>query len=330
LGKPLPANVSPRFQALMFGLNAFGFFASVTQTELKKVMFHRLPLARKLLLIVGVFVAIVVCVFLLGVVRSEILNGVRAYVGGEGLWSKAEKHAVLSLTKYADSHQEADFQQYIADIAVPIGDKQARLQLQSPFPDRSLVRQGFLEGRNNPEDVDNMTMLFRRFGRIGYMARAISIWTEGDRYVDQLRTLAEQLHHEMTSGQPDTAKIREFANQIAAIDAQLTPLEDEFSATLSQGARWIDRLLSTAILVASAVLLLVGIVLSMLVLKQIRNSEEKYRNLINAANDAILVIDPRKRVIVEANNKASEMLGMAEMAFACNCSARTAHGFRSK
>ena len=54
-------------------------------------MFRHLPIARKLLIIVGVFVAIVICVFLLGVLRSQILSGVRAYVGGEGLWSKAEK-----------------------------------------------------------------------------------------------------------------------------------------------------------------------------------------------------------------------------------------------
>ena len=66
-------------------------------------MFRRLPIASKLRVIVGVFVAIVICVFFLGVLRSQILTGVRAYVGGEGLWSKAEKRAVLSLTKYAAS-----------------------------------------------------------------------------------------------------------------------------------------------------------------------------------------------------------------------------------
>src|SRR4029077_11149279 len=98
-------------------------------------MFHRLPVARKLLVIVSVFVAIVVCVFYLGVLRSEILSGIRAYVGGEGLWSKAEKRAVLSLSKYAASHAESDYRQYLAEIAVPMGDKQARLQLERATPD---------------------------------------------------------------------------------------------------------------------------------------------------------------------------------------------------
>jgi hypothetical protein len=236
-------------------------------------MFHRLPIARKLLIIVGIFVAIVICVFYLGVLRSDILSGVRAYVGGEGLWSKAEKRAVLTLTKYASSHAEADYQQYLAEIAVPAGDKQARLQLERLRPDMNLVRQGLVQGRNSLEDVDNMSMLYRRFGRIGYMARAISVWTEGDRYIDQLRSLGDDLHREVSATHPDPQKIAQITDQVAAVDARVTPLEDEFSSTLSQGARWIDRVLSILILLASGVLLLIGIGLSSAVVKQVHDSE---------------------------------------------------------
>lgn len=273
-------------------------------------MFHRLPIARKLLIIVGVFVAIVVCVFYLGVLRSEILSGIRAYVGGEGLWSKAEKRAVLSLTQYASSHSESAYQQYLAEISVPAGDKQARLQLQSLSPDMKQVRDGFVQGRNSPEDVDSMSMLFRRFGRVGYMARAIAIWTEGDRYIDQLSSLADDLHREGSSAHPDAQKISKIAEEVAVVDARVTPLEDEFSSTLGEGARWIDRVLSLVTLLASGVLLLIGIGLSSAVLKQIRDSEEKYRNLIHTASDAILVVDAETRVVLEANDKAIEMLGI--------------------
>jgi two-component system, cell cycle sensor histidine kinase and response regulator CckA len=275
-------------------------------------IFGRLPTARKLVVIVGVFVAIVVCVFYLGVLRSDIHSGIRAYVGGEGLWSKAEKKAVFSLTKYAASHSESDYQQYLAEIAVPEGDKLARLQLSSPAPDMALVYQGFVQGRNHSDDVGAMANLFRRFGRVRYMARAIAIWTEGDRYIDQLRSVAFELHEEINSAHPDAEKIHQIADQVAAIDAQLTPLEDAFSSTLSEGARRINRLLSIVTVVGTGLLLLFGIGLSTAVVKQVRNSEEKYRNLINAANDAILVIDAESRLILEANSKASEMLGIPE------------------
>src|SRR6266487_822721 len=160
-------------------------------------IFGRLPIARKVLVIVGVFVAIVICVFLLDVLRSDILTGIRAYVGGESLWSKAEKRAVLSLTKYAESRAESDYQEYLSEIAVPEGDKLARLQLSRPSPDMAQVYQGFVQGRNHPEDVQSMAHLFRRFGRIGYMKRAIAIWTDGDRYIDQLRSRAAELHSEV-------------------------------------------------------------------------------------------------------------------------------------
>ena len=280
--------------------------------EFQGEMFRRLPIASKLRIIVGVFAGIVICVFFLGVLRSEILSGVRAYVGGEGLWSKAEKRAVLSLNKYGRSRSEGDYQQYLAEISVPAGDRQARLELQRPSPNMSVVQHGFVQGRNSPEDVESMSILFRRFGRIGYMARAIAIWTEGDRYIDQLRALADDLHREINSSHPDAHKISAIIDQVAAVDASVTPLEDEFSATLGQGARWINRVLSLVTLLASGLLLLIGIVLSSAVLKQIRNSEEKYRNLINTANDAILLIDAESRLILEANNKAVEILGIPE------------------
>src|SRR6202790_2341463 len=200
--------------------------------RIQEETFRRLPVGTKLRIIVGVFVAIVVCVFLLGMLRSEIVGGVRAYVGGEGLWSKAEKRAVLSLTKYADSRSDSDYRQYLAEIAVPVGDKQARIELQRSSPGMAVVQRGFVQGRNSPEDVESMAMLFRRFGRFGYMARAIAIWTEGDRDIDQLRSLAGDLHQEINSAYPDAQKIAAITDQVAAVDARVTPLEDEFSATL--------------------------------------------------------------------------------------------------
>jgi two-component system, cell cycle sensor histidine kinase and response regulator CckA len=275
-------------------------------------IFGRLPVAKKLLVIVCVFVAIVICVFYLGVLRAEILAGVRAYVGGEGLWSKAEKRAVLSLTRYAESRSEHDYEEYLANIAVPLGDKQARLQLEHPKPDLGAVSKGFIQGRNSPEDVENMATLFRRFRRVGYMAQAIAIWTEGDTYIEQLQDLASELHQEVHLSQPDSRRIQRLSDRIAVIDARLTPLEDEFSSTLGQGARWISRVLSLAIFAASALLLFAGILFSTVVVTKVRSSEEKYHNLINTANDAILVIDADGRTIVEANSAACKLLGFTE------------------
>src|SRR5260370_41870641 len=105
-------------------------------------MFHRLPIARKLLIIVGVFVAIVICVFYLGVLRSDILSAVRAYVGGEGLWSTGENRGTPRLTDSAASHTQSDHPPNHAEIAAPTRDTKARHQRQGCPPDTALVRPG--------------------------------------------------------------------------------------------------------------------------------------------------------------------------------------------
>jgi len=46
-----------------------------------------IPISRRLLLIIWPFLALL---------RVDVLSAGRAYVGGEGLWSKAQKDALLS------------------------------------------------------------------------------------------------------------------------------------------------------------------------------------------------------------------------------------------
>ena len=59
----------------MLGLHTFANSAAENQAQVKPEMLLRLPIARRLLVIVCVFVAIVVCVFTLGLLRSQVLNG---------------------------------------------------------------------------------------------------------------------------------------------------------------------------------------------------------------------------------------------------------------
>src|ERR1700732_555352 len=98
-------------------------------------------------------------------VSISALSGVRAYVGGEGLWSKAQKDAVYYLVRYARSAEASDYQRYQAAIAVPLGDRAAREALDRPAGriDYEAARRGFLSGRNNPEDIDVMSAIFVHF-----------------------------------------------------------------------------------------------------------------------------------------------------------------------
>ena len=98
---------------------------------------HRLfslPIPIKVNLVVAIFVLIIAVLISIGYGGMEVLSGVRAYVGGEGLWSKSQKQALYYLTKYARSRDEADYLSYLRAISVPLGDKKARLELISRTP----------------------------------------------------------------------------------------------------------------------------------------------------------------------------------------------------
>ena len=96
--------------------------------------------SRRLLRITWPFLLVVVALVLLATESLRIVSAARAYVGGESLWSKAQKEAVYSLFRYAQTGAESDYRDYREAIAVPLGDRQARLELEKREPDLSVAR----------------------------------------------------------------------------------------------------------------------------------------------------------------------------------------------
>src|ERR1700733_10231241 len=102
-----------------------------------------ISISRKLYFTVGIMallVTIELCTLWFAV---STLSSVRAFVNGEGLWSKAQKDAVYSLLIYAHSHDEKDYQAFRDYLKVPQGDNTTRLELQKPKPNLAIARQGF-------------------------------------------------------------------------------------------------------------------------------------------------------------------------------------------
>src|SRR5262245_64895650 len=101
------------------------------------------PAPRRLLVLLLPLVAIVAALLVLVAGSMETLSAGRAYVGGEGLWSKAQKDAVSYLLRYARTFDEDDYLRYREAIAVPLGDRKAREALELPQPDYAAARLGF-------------------------------------------------------------------------------------------------------------------------------------------------------------------------------------------
>jgi diguanylate cyclase (GGDEF)-like protein/PAS domain S-box-containing protein len=259
------------------------------------------PMPRRLLLLILPLVAIVTALLLLVAGAMETLSAGRAYVGGEGLWSKAQKDAVHHLLLYASSRDERHWQRYELAIAVPLGDRKAREALDRPQPDYAAARRGFVEGRNHPDDVEAMSRLFVRFRDVSYVARAIDIWAEGDRRIEELRATAARLRGEVRGGR-DPARLGAVIAELEAVNAALEPLEDAFSFTLGEATRWMREVLLYVTLGVSVLLLLGAAVATRALLRRADlaesgrlESEERLVLMANSVPALIAYIDRDQR-----------------------------------
>jgi PAS domain S-box-containing protein len=205
---------------------------------------QKVPIATKLYFTVGIMAVLIAIELFTLFFAINTLSSVRAYVGGEGLWSKAQKDALYQLQRYSRTRDERDYRLFIDHMKVPFGDHRARLELQKPNPDLNIVRQGFLEGRIHPDDLDGVIKLFRRFYNISYISRAIQKWTAADSIIyTQLLPRAELLHREISAGSHSDESSEKILSEIVVINKTLTSLEDDFSYILGEGSRWLEHLI---------------------------------------------------------------------------------------
>lgn len=189
----------------------------------------------------------------LAVLFIDLSSAARAYVGGESLWSKAQKSAVLALIEHAQDGQAQSWQAYLDAIAVPLGDRRARLALEQAEPDVEEARIGFLAGGLHADDIPGMVRLFRWAHRTPPIARSIAIWTEADTLIQALDDRARQLHAAV-QGDTSQARRQSLLGQVLAIDRQLTPLEERFSVTLAEASRTVRDLLTAGMIVGAGAL----------------------------------------------------------------------------
>jgi two-component system cell cycle sensor histidine kinase/response regulator CckA len=237
-----------------------------------------------------------------------VLGAARAYVGGEGHWSKSQKNAAQDLARYATTGDDEDFAAYRAEIAVPLAGRVARLELEKEHPDLALARRSLVAGKNHPDDVDGMIMLFRRFRHFAYIDRAIGIWKTGDEGIERFVGVADRLRAEIATGHPDPVRVRVELSELRGLNDQLSILEDDFSSTLGEAARWVRRVLFLAQLATGAVLILLAGALTGIGFRRLRASEEDFRQLLEQAADGIFIVGAQGRFVV-VNSRACVMLG---------------------
>ncbi len=214
---------------------------------------------RAVMVIVSLFVMITMLMAGMLYLEGKVFDGVRAYVRGEGLWAKAQKDAVLYLERYSDEHSASDMLGFDRSIQVIAGDRKARLALLQSPPDIAAATQGLLEGQNDALDVDVMIWFFRYFQNVSYMHDAIVIWVAGERKIDELRSVADDLKREHTSGHPQPQRLQALRERLRVLNTELLDLENQFSSALSNGARWVRTTVWQAGIALMALLVTLGV-----------------------------------------------------------------------
>jgi len=220
-------------------------------------------------------------------------------VGGEGLWSKSQKNAILNLREYGYTYDEKNYEAFKEFLKVPFGDKIARIEMSKANPDLVKVREGFLQGRNHPDDIDNMIGLTRRFSKVYYLNKAFVAWQKAEPVLDELLEIGKRLHVLIESPNIDKEKITVLLYEIERLNTELTTLEDDFSYTLGEGARWLEGMVLRLVLALS---ITIGTT-SILIAVSINRSIKKGLDVIVDGAELVKKGELETRVEVFANDE---------------------------
>ena len=231
------------------------------------------------------------------------LSSVRALVGGEGLYSKAQKDGIYKLVQYAQTRNESDYNEFLEFMKVPLGDRKTRLELSKKDPDISIARAGFLEGRMHASDIDGIISLLRRFHNVSYIKKAIGTWSRGDSLISGILPMGDSIHALINSNSFNGERLNFFIGNIDHLNHELTLLEDEFSFTLGEGSRWLETFILKLLFSVALTVEITGLILTISVSRSITRG----LNEIIRATDKISKGDLSERAAVYSKDEIGQV-----------------------
>lgn len=260
-------------------------------------------ISTKLYLVVGIMALLIVMELLTLKFAMNKLSAVRAFVGGEGSWSKAQKNSVHQLHQYITTENEAFYVGFKEALKVPDGDRKARKELEKPQPDMDLVRASFIEGEIHPDDLDAVIVLLRDFGEISYIKEAVRSWTLGDDLLIELRKQADEFHKLHISNQLTDELKYDIAANVNRLNYEISLAEANFSTVLGEGSRWLERIVFMILFGIVLTVEFVGLTLTFFTSRSISNG---LKDLIEVAQD-ISKGNFSKKLVVRSTDEIGDL-----------------------
>ena len=275
-------------------------FSTLNPTRIKVALGVPRHQARSFAVLAGTFIVLLLIDLAACWAALEVVNGTRAYAVGEGRYSKGQKIAILALDRFIDSRNESDYDAFVAAIAIPRGDRDARIALQSKPFNRPAAVAGVLQGQNNPDDVDILIRMFQLFQWWKPFAAAVTDWNEADNLVDSLAQVGAAIK---TVSATDAASRSAQRAMISRIDDQITQRENTFSTHMGEAARQAKNLVVAGLGITTALLWTVSMMFAgrlfrrqLALDRRLGTSEQRFRDYAEVASDWYWEVDENRRI----------------------------------
>lgn len=271
----------------------------------------------KLYRIVAIFVLLGMALGTVSYYGGKIQTGNRGFISGESEWAKAQKKSVIYLLQFVRTEDVRYYEKIEESLRVIEADRIAREELLSETPDIERARQGFINGNNHPEDVEEMIWVLLNFQNLNQIEIALNHWKTGDEFVAEFRSLADEIKHQFSIDGADDQKKAEFYERINRVDEQLTLSEQNFSEAMSAAARRVGEYIFWLNVFLSSIFIILAAYYSINYMRHLRGanaklvrSEHKFRNVLDHSRDVIYQINIGSDRYDYMSSSVNEMLGL--------------------
>lgn len=264
------------------------------------------------------FIYAVVLQFLLAAGSIYLMSSVRVLVSGESLWSKGLSASLVHLQRYAETGSPAEYESFQNTLLIPLSVGHARQELDSPSPNMAVVRQGFIQGENHPNDVAQILYILPWAWELKLFAPTLSIWRQGDYYAQSVQALGRSIFERRNNGKPvSSADIEGWLKQIAETNNKALSLAKQFSASLGVSSRQLKRwLFGINLLTAISLILLYwfsaqkAMAESSQAYRSLENERQRSQTTLAALGDGVLTLDVDMNILY-ANPAAARLLNIS-------------------